>query len=236
LTEAGKVLQQEGSRLAAQVERLREAVCQAASGDVATLAVGASTTPGTYLLPRILGRYKRLRPAVRLSLAIENSFEVTRKVLRNEVDLGFIGAAPAEKELVAVPVARDVMVPLASASFPAARARSLDRRKLAAYPFIARERGSGTRRVIDQWARQNRVQLGVSMEFNTPEAVKMAVAEGLGITILPLCAVELEVRCGRLAVLKVRGFRLERTLYAIYHKDKHLSEALKTMIKLAGSL
>ncbi len=233
LTEAGRLLETEGQALLAHASRAAEAVTQCGTEHRGRLRIGASTTPGIYLLPGMLGLYRRRYPEVEATLAIDNSYTIARGIARNELDLGFVGAQPEEDSLVTVPLTEDQLIPLASPSyFPAAR-RNLHPTDLATHPFISREPGSGTRRSIDAWASAQGIELKVHMELNNPEAVKMAVAEGLGITILPLCSVKLELGYRRLVRLMVRGCHIVRPVSIIYHKEKHLAPAAQALLDLA---
>jgi len=236
LTEAGRVLREGAEELRAQASRLREAVSQVARGERGRVRIGASTTPGIYLLPRILGAFRRRYPAVEASLSIENTFAIERKIKLNELDLGFVGAHPAEQALVVLPLGNDELLPVAAPSYLAGRRRPLDARHLAEHPFVAREKGSGTRRAIDAWASQRGVTLNVVMELNNPEAVKMAVAEGLGVSILPRCAVARELRQRRLVPLPIKDCRIVRPLSIVHHKGKHLVPAASALVDLSRKL
>lgn len=236
LTEAGRMLKEGAEELRAQASRLREAVSQVAKGERGRVRIGASTTPGIYLLPRILGAFRRRYPAVETSLSIENTFAIERKIKLNELDLGFVGAHPAKQELVVLPLGNDELVPVAAPSYLGGRRRRLEAEELAEHPFVARERGSGTRQAIDAWASRKGVSLNVVMELNNPEAVKMAVAEGLGVSILPRCAVAPELRQRRLVPLPIKNCRIVRHLSVIYHQGKHLAPAASALVDLSRKL
>src|SRR6266511_4218705 len=114
------------------------------------VAVGASTTPGTYLLPAVLGRFHAAHPQIALTLRIGDTREVEQWVAAGSVELGVIGAAPARPGLAAEPWVKDELVAIVTRRHPLARRRTLAGAALAGQPYIAREEGSSTRAVAER--------------------------------------------------------------------------------------
>src|SRR3989449_10421369 len=108
------------------------------------VAVGASTTPGTYLLPEVLGRFHTAHPQITLTLRIGDTREVEQWVAAGSVELGVIGAAPLRLGLTAEPWVKDELVAIVGRRHPLARRRTLAGAALAGQPYIAREEGSST--------------------------------------------------------------------------------------------
>ena len=118
-----------------------------ASGEAGSLRVGASTTPGIYLVPEVLGRFRADLPWVNLAFRIANSAEIQRALLANELDLGIAGPRFDHDELFEVMLGKDRILAIASPSL-LGRIRRLRIEDLARWPLLARERGSGTQAAV----------------------------------------------------------------------------------------
>src|SRR6266568_3282671 len=143
-----------------------------------SVAVGASTTPGTYLLPAVLGRFHSAHPQITLTLRVGDSRQVEEWVAAGAVELGVVGAAPLRPGLSAEPWVKDELVAIV------ARRRTLPPRALADEPYISREEGSSTRAVAERIFAQSGVTLQLVMEIGSTEAVREAVGAGLGVSVV----------------------------------------------------
>jgi DNA-binding transcriptional LysR family regulator len=230
LTEAGRRLQDYGQRVARLTDEVRRELVELQGLQRGKLRIGASTTPGLYLLPERLAHFRRDHPGIEASLEIGNSAEVSRRVAGGELDLGFVGALPdqgglqvqafAEDEVVLItPPGRRFAHPLASASVAAVLA------PFAGEPWILREPGSGTREV----ALAGLARLGVTpahtMELAGCEAVKRAVAAGLGVGFVSRHAIALEVGHRLVSIVDEPRLRFRRALYLVTRKDARPSPA-----------
>ncbi len=151
LTDAGRTLADEAGQLLGSLERVAEAVRSHQSAERGRLRIGASSTPGLYLLPPVLGRFHAKYPDVELQYTIENSLCIEQKILRNELDLGFLGVHPSHRELVAEKLLDDEIICFSKASHRLAKRRRIDAGTLAGETWIIREKGSATRRRFESW-------------------------------------------------------------------------------------
>ena len=150
-----------------------------------SLTVGASSTPGTYLLPMALGRFRNRYPAVNLRLRIRNTDEVEKWVASGEVELGVIGEdRKINESFTADPWLEDELVVLLNERHPLASRRLVAPSALASEPCIAREEGSSTRRAAERILDQHGVTLKPVMELGNTEAIREAVAAGLGVALV----------------------------------------------------
>jgi len=188
-----------------------------------SLAVGASTTPGTYLLPAALGRFRAAYPGVSLRLRIGDTREIERWVVAGDVELGVIGEAPLEAGLDAEAWVKDELVLIAPRGHPLGRRRHVTATTLTGQPFIAREEGSSTRGIAERYLARSGVQLVPTMELGSTEAIREAVAAGLGVAIVSRHA----VRRGdaRVRALRLRGPRWIRDLLLIARHGTPLGPA-----------
>jgi DNA-binding transcriptional LysR family regulator len=154
-------------------------------------------------------------------------------VLRQELDLAVTGWRVSLPDLEAVPMAADEMVLIVAPSHPFADLPEVAVTDLAREPFIMRERGSGSRELLDDALHRAGVYITPTLELEGVDAVKQAVAANLGVSMLSRCAIDLEVSTGRLRVVPVRDFKVERTIWLVRHRDRQLPRAAQAFIALA---
>jgi DNA-binding transcriptional LysR family regulator len=196
------------------------------------LSIGASTTIGSYLIPGVFGAFHREHPQVTLELEIANTALIQAMVADGRIDLGLSeGVVPGEQ--FAFEVAHyDEMVAIAAPGHPLLRKRRLVAADLARTPFISRERGSGTREVIERALAERGLSIEPAMALGSTEAVKNAVAAGVGVAIVSRLTVELELTSGRLSLLEVRDLSLRRELHLLQLRGKQPSPAAQAFIGL----
>jgi DNA-binding transcriptional LysR family regulator len=230
LTPAGKVLADEAGRVLAAVERAGEAVRAFGAGETDRLRLGASTTPGVYIVPAALGAFRAALPLVELSLKIANSADVQLALVHNDLDLGVVGEEIAHEELFQVVIGDDEIIAVAAPALAEKkRLRASDLEKL---PMLAREAGSATRRYVDAGLDQIGVTPRVAFELPSPEAQVRAAAAGLGIAFVSRHVAAGDLAGKRLVPIRVEGLRLVRPITAAYHRDKRVSPAMQQLITL----
>lgn len=235
-TDAGRILESEATRVLTHVDRAREVMEEISGLQKGRIRIGASTTPGVYILPQILAAFRSAYPAVTTSLIIDNTRSIETHILSNALDLAFVGRGVTREELIVKPYLEDHLIPIAPVKHPLCSEHELLPGRLSKEPFIVREPGSATREAVESWARKHRIKLNVAYEFDSPEAVKMAVISGLGVSVLSAYAVAWELRTKRVAMLNVKGFRIQRPLTVIHHKDKHLAQAAILFMQTAHKM
>jgi molybdate transport repressor ModE-like protein len=231
LTRAGETAAREARRLLEGVRAFREAVAESEAAVQGVLALGASTTPGNYLLPPVMHEFERRYPKARATLSIGNSAKVFERLRANEVDLGVVGIEPAGHEFTALPLCDDELVLFASRRHPRARRREVSPEDLARERLVVREPDSATRRLTDRVLARRGARPEV-MELGCPETVKRAVAAGLGIGVLSRFSIAREVRHGELVELRSAGFPIRRKIYAAYPRRKHLTRLMTSFLEL----
>lgn len=186
------------------------------------LLIGASTTVGEYLLPRAMGRFRQAHPEVELVLEIANTEQILERVLHHRVDLGFVGTRVQNDAVEVEPFTPDDVVVIAAPSHPLARKRSVTPTDLNGQPFIVRESGSATRATGEGAAARLGLQLTVAMALGSNDAMKEAVAAGLGLGLISQHAIQSELRAGELRIVRVRGWVGRRQLSIIYSRSRQL--------------
>lgn len=230
LTPAGKVLVDEAGKVLAAVERAGEAVRAYGAGDVDRIRLGASTTPGVYIVPAALGAFRTALPLVDLSFRIANSGDIERALVHNELDLGVVGEDIEHAELFQVSIGEDEIVAVAAPGLT--RARHVKPTDLDRLPLLAREAGSATRRYVDVALGKLGVRIRAAFELPSPEAQVRAAAAGLGIAFVSRHVAAGDLAAKRLTLLRIEGLRLVRPITAAYHRDKRVSPAMQHLIAL----
>jgi DNA-binding transcriptional LysR family regulator len=197
------------------------------------LHIYASTTIGNYILPSILARFKDTVPGARLELQIGNTLDVVTAVRDFATDLGFIEGPSHAKDILVSPWRDDELVVVAAPSHSLAKAskqRRLSVKQLAQAQWLLRESGSGTRETVESALLPHLLNIPLSMTLGSSEAIKNAVAEGLGISCLSRSVVKDLLAAKRLCVLNTALPKLTRTFLMIHHERKVLSEPLRQFI------
>lgn len=225
LTDAGRVVLEHGRRILRDLAETQDAIDGLKGLKRGHLRIGAASTIGTYLLPEPLGAFKGRFPGIEITLEIANKAETLRRLLTQEIDLGFVGPPIRVAGLVAEEYLEDELVLITSPAHPLAGSPAVTARDLSEEVFIMRERGSGTREIMEEELVRAGVGIRKMMELGSTEAVKQAVAANLGVSMVSRYAITLEILTGRLCTTTVRDLRLTRQLYAVYRQQGPLAWA-----------
>jgi DNA-binding transcriptional LysR family regulator len=231
LTDAGRALEEHAQRVFATLQGAREAIAELRGLERGTLRLGGSTTPGIYLLPRLLGRFKQRYPRVALSLRIGNSREIEERVRATEVDLALVGGHVSDARETCVEARLvDRLALIVPSRHPWARRRQIAPERLADECLLLREEGSATRRVTESALARAGVTTRTWLELGHTEAIKHGVQAGLGVAFVSRYAIQSELADGRLRVVGVRGLAIQRHFHLIRHEAKALSPAARAFL------
>ena len=232
LTVAGEVFLEEARRILGAVDRARERMEEVARGAVGRIRLGATPTPGLYLLPPVLATYRGEHDSYDLHYEIGPIHAIAERVARNDLDMAIVAGALPSTELQSRSLSQDEFVIVALPNAPLARARTLKPGQLDTETWVLREEGSDTRRQTTTWWHRHRVAPTRTMAFDNPDAVKRAVMGGLGIAMVSRLTVADDLASRRLAVLPVRATLPTRDLLVIDHPQKHHGAACRAMLEL----
>ncbi|KNC90248.1 DNA-binding transcriptional regulator YeiE [Trabulsiella odontotermitis] len=202
--------------------------------DNGAIRVAASSTIGNYILPEVIARYRRDFPDLPLELSVGNSQDVINAVADFRVDIGLIEGPCHAAEIVAEPWLEDELVVFAAPDSPLLEGK-VTLARLASAPWILREKGSGTRELVDYLLLSHLPEFHLGMELGNSEAIKHAVRHGLGISCLSRRVIAEQLENGSLKELSVPLPRLTRTLWRIHHRQKHISNALNRFLRYCNS-
>ncbi len=192
------------------------------------LRLVAVTTAG-YFMPRLLGAFSRLHPGVKLSLRVTNREQVLESLVAGLDDLYILGQPPEGLAVTAMPFLSNPLVVLAPADHRLARARAIPVARLAEESWLLREPGSGTRKAVERLFADHGLTLTPRMELGSNEAIKQAVLEGLGISVVSRHALAPRIS-EQFAILDVLGFPITRQWYVVYPAGRLRSVATRTFL------
>lgn len=238
LNESGRALLPQALALLDGAQSM-EAWARDSAGQVGRLRIGASTTIGNYLLPSFIATFRatlppEARPGLDLQVTIANTEAIARGVAAFELDVGLIEGPCHEDDLLVRPWLEDELIIVAAPSDPIVPRRgqgTIGLQALRDASWLLRERGSGTREVINQLLIPHLQRMRPGIEFGNSEAIKRATAEGIGISCLSRYVVEDFLRSGKLVAPAVRLPRLARPLHLILHSRKQHTRGLDRVVE-----
>lgn len=205
LTYGGQMFLSYGREIFNLSESLRIKMQEVSSLHSGCIKIGASTTIGTYLLPKIIAAFQTLHPHITVSLAIHNSDLIEQMVLDYQLDMGFVEGDKYSPLLTATHLIEDRLCLICSSSHSFVRIKrkfvSID--DLRHETIILREKGSGTRKILENILQEEHLSFANTHEMHTPEAIKNSVRNGLGISFLSRLSVSEELQEKKLCTLPV---------------------------------
>ncbi|MBM2885392.1 LysR family transcriptional regulator [Chromobacterium amazonense] len=195
------------------------------SGELA-LRIGASTTIANYLLPSLLAAFRKDWPQARLELDVANTRDIVEAVAAFRVDFGLIEGPCHHPELLADAWRQDELLVFAAVDHPLA-GRKVTADELADASWILREPGSGTREEVERVLLPHLNRLAIGMELGHSEAIKHAVAAGLGVSCLSRHVVADLLAAGSVVEVDANLPLLTRTLFRVQHRDKAVSRGME---------
>lgn len=248
LTEAGETLAGYARRLFALEAEAEQALGELRGLERGRLAVGTSTTIGSYLLPPLFARFHQQHPGIELHLEIANTQEIERRLSDNTLDLGLTegmvtaGAAGTGSAMVAASAGAaaleaevfdwDEIVVIAPPGHALLQLGAVTAQQLCEESFVLREAGSGTRAVIESALREKGLALRPTMTLGGTEAIKRAVLCGAGLAMVSRLALDLELQTGKLAMVPVRDLSIRRPLHRLRLRGKYEGRAVREFVRL----
>ena len=234
LSEAGEELLTYAERILSLVDEAREATqARARSGGLVRIA--ASSTPGVSLLPPMIAAFRRKFPRTTVRLQVVNTQTVEEKLRAREADLGLVGGRLTAADLVVEPWREDVLGLAVPPDHRLARHTSADPNELAGETLLAREHGSATRTTYEAAFLRAGFPLPEPQVLGDTEAIKHAIAAGMGVSILSRFSVAEEVRAGRLEWLRIKRVELRRPLQLLYPRGPSRSPAVDQFLAFLRS-
>jgi DNA-binding transcriptional LysR family regulator len=223
LTQAGEAFYRCTVTILHAKDEAERIIAELGAASKGKLILGANTTGGMYLLPRIVRAFKESHPETEIIFQIESTEWLYEKILENVVDLAVVGGPTEDRRFGVEAICMDRLALIASPSHHLANAAKVSLKNLKDLPFVVPAQGSRTRQLVERELKAAGITPNVVMQLMGTEAVKKAVAANLGIGFVSQYAVEQEAPLGELKVVSVDGFQLQRDMELIYRKHKYFS-------------
>ncbi len=231
LTEAGEIFLEEARKILTLYDGFTEVVHELKGVRKGRLCLVASTIPGEYILPRIIGDFKRSFPGVEISLKIFDTGMVAEELLLRKADIGIMGAIIKNEALHMEEYLDDELIVISDAKF---EKTEMTLQELMETDLVLREPESGTRMVFLQKLKNNNIdtkKMRVVMEVGSTRAIITAVESGLGLSVVSRLAARDALQLGKVREVKILDAVLRRPLYLAYNKNKYQSHACRAFLK-----
>ena len=232
LTEQGKLLMSYGERMVALADEAEIALKSLLGLKSGRIEIGASRPIASSYLSSIAVAFKQKFPGVVPAIHVENSQWILEQVLGFRLDLGIIGLKPRHPDLIVTPFLDERLVLVVPPNHAWAKRKSIKLDDLHGKPLIMREKGSGTRELIDSAVEKARIKPVLAMEAGSNEAIKQAVEGGIGLAFFPPSVVEAEIKERVLYALNISGVRLALSFNVVYHREKRSSPLLREFMEV----
>jgi DNA-binding transcriptional LysR family regulator len=233
-TRAGTILYSYAKKIIALKQEAENALAEFQGEIKGHLSIGGSTIPGGYILPPLLGQFKKDYPDVVVTLIEGDTARVVQDTLAGTVELGVVGAKERQAQLVQKKIMNDEMFLIVPADHKWGNRRQVTMDEVIQESFIMRELGSGTRKSIERVFEASGFSLdalNVVAEMGSTEAVRQGIKAGVGVSILSRLAVAEELALGRLKKVKMKGLSFKRAFYLIYHRRRTQSPLCRAFIE-----
>ena len=236
LTKEGRLFLKDAQALLSQAEKLRERFnCLSPADKAGSLTIGGSYNPSATFLPSALAVFEKSHPVVQLSIKTDTKRAIERMVVNGEVDIAAVNNPPQSPDLVMEPFRRERLLAFAPPNHSLARRGSLTISDIARIPLVIRgEREGGltaTEEILREIQNQG-VEIKIAMRCHSPEAVKTAVRNNMGVGLLFEGLVMHDAKRGDFKILKIRGLNLVSQSFIIYRREKPLSANARDFLEL----
>lgn len=226
LTTQGEILLKSAEKIFKEINQVKNKLASFSETIHGELIIGASLTLGEHILPYLLGEYQKQYANVQLSMKVDNSEQIIEKLKNQQIHLAFIQSSLYYPEFTQQLFLQDELVIIAPNQFIYPEFDFVNEyiapETLMELPMVIREQGSGTRQIIEDQLRNNRLdpnRLNIVFELENTESIKAAVESGLGISIISKASVLKELRLNTLRKLSIKGMVLNRNFYSVYDEQ-----------------
>lgn len=222
VTEAGKLLYPFAKAIVNEFNHSKEVIQQSTGKYNANLIVGASLTIGEYLLPSLLGRFKKQQPEIKVTLTIKNTPRVLQDLTNDVIDLALVEGLVENSDFIVDKFAEDELILVCPSDHPWKDRKEIQLEELGNERMIWRESISGTRLIVENMLREHGVleKIESYMEIGSTQAIKSAVEAGLGISILPRLTVARELEQGFLREVGISRIDITRNLWLVRKNNR----------------
>ena len=229
LTSAGQALFELSRRVLSDIHETTAGIRDHQQAPAGTLHLGGGMTVCLHVFPSLLKEFRRRHPDVEVKLTTGGTPQLLERVRSGTVDVALLTLPVEGADLMQVPVLREELLLVTHPSNPVGRQRRIRARDLDEQPLVLFERGSSTRRVIDDMIAREQIGPRIVMETENVEILKALVAIGMGLTVIPYQAIAREVRAGQLRCARLHDVSMVRETGWVYVRTSHVPRLVREM-------
>jgi DNA-binding transcriptional LysR family regulator len=238
LTPAGEILYKYAKEILALYASAQKAIGKHTGLVKGSLTIGAGSNIGNYILPGVITDFRNSHSKIKIYLHVGNTKRVIELLNSGNIDVGFVEGDVVRQKIIMKKLVSDELVIIVSPEHPWAKKKDISLKDIVHEPFILREAGSGTRQMIEKFLSRHGISphdLRISAVLGSTEAIKDAVGNGLGISIISRWAVRKESRYGTLRLLSMKEEKMERDISLIVSKNAISSNVLDEFLAFLKS-
>lgn len=223
LTDAGEEILLLSRNILQQIDQTERHLIQIKEGHLGRLKLVVASTVSA-VATKLLAHFNELNPDMHISFDVTNREGLIEQLENNEADIVLMGQPPENMKISTTAFMDNPLVVIAPPSHRLCQQQTpatID--QLLEHGFVIREPGSGTRLAMERFFSEQDKILNTNMEMNSNDAIKQAVAAGLGLGVVSIHTLEHELNENRLTIIDAEGFPLHRSWYLVQRKDKRLS-------------
>jgi len=229
ITNFGNEIAQSAESILRESDQIRQRTL-AYKGQLSGRLKFLSVSTGKYVMPYFLSGFMRQNRGVELKMDVTNKSSVLQGLEKNETDFALMSVLPDNLKIETLKLMPNELYLIGNSELAPTSSAS-PQSLLEEYAFIFREEGSATRRAMESWLGEHKIQLNKNLQLTSNEAVKQAVLAGLGFSVMPLIGLGKELEEGELKVIKTKGLPIITDWHLVWLKQKKLSPAAKAYLE-----
>ncbi|OGW25805.1 MAG: hypothetical protein A2X59_12815 [Nitrospirae bacterium GWC2_42_7] len=233
LTPSGEILYKYAKEILALYASAEKVMGEITSLVKGSISIGASSTIGNYLLPAVVTDFRKNHPKLKIHLLVGNTKRVIELLNSGNIDLGLVEGEVTRQKMVVEKLIPDELLLVVPSNHPWAKKKEVSINEITKEPFILREAGSGTRQIIEKFFAKHGIspnEMKISMVLGSTEAIKSAVENGLGISMLSRWAVRKESKYGTLNLIRIKEEKMLREFSLVVNKNTVSSHSVEEFL------
>lgn len=233
LTPAGETLYKYAKEILALYTAAEKVIGEMTGLVKGSITIGAGSTIGNYMLPSVISDFRKAHPKIKVHLFVANMQRVIELLNAGNINVGLVEGDVKRQKIVVDKLLADELLLIVPTHHPWAKRKEVSISELIEEPFILREAGSGTRQTIEKYLARHGITLQgmkVSMVLGTTQAIKEAVENGLGVSIVSRWAARKEIKYGTLSMLSFKEEKMLRNFSLITYKNSVSSHAVEEFL------
>ena len=232
ITDTGTVVLKYAQQIFTLSDELISALAEINGLKSGNLILGASTTPGEYVLPILVGEFRNIHPGITVEISVGNTEDIIQQMAEYKIDLAMVGdwTNDSTDDLEFVKYTTDEIILITSPEKASNFGSQITLTDINTEGLIIREQGSATRSIAEECFLRLGIEPRINMTVGSNQAVKQATASGGGIGVISKLGVAAEIKAGLLTILDINEWSCQRPLFLVSHKNRPLSPSQKSFV------